>query len=249
MWRTSLLLALILPWAQAAEPALLPGEGLAMAAEGRIGAYGEAGRSAPMGSLAKLVWMQREGRAWEARGVSFCCGGHWRTWSCWNRTGHGAVDLGGALRDSCNLAFLAWASESLEERARVLGESAARAGLEADFEPFLEGRLTPSAALPALSPAWVGDGALLRTTPEAFLRWLRDSRRDALRSQCARLLPDRAGWWAKTGTAAVPGFPGETCAWVAGGNGSRLAVLRLPRGRGKAEGLARFRALVEEAQP
>ena len=45
----------------------------------------------------------------------------------------------------------------------------------------------------------------------------------------------------KTGTGPVPGAPGETCAWVAGSNGRVTAVLRLPRGRGRVDGLARFR--------
>jgi hypothetical protein len=53
----------------------------------------------------------------------------------------------------------------------------------------------------------------------------------------------------KTGTAPVPGSPGATCAWAAGGNGLVIAVLLLPRGHGKQEGLERFRALLETAAP
>ena len=247
-----LLLAAILVLPAAAmggEPRLLPGEGLAVACAGEARAYGEAGREAPMGSLAKLVWLQREGRGWEAGGVAFVCRGTWGGRTCWDPTGHGRVDLAKATRVSCNLAFLAWAGESLEARRRLQGESAARAGLEADFGPFLGPRLGPGEALPALTGAWVGDGDLLRTSPEAFLRWLADPARAALRGQCARLLKDRDGWWVKTGTAPVPGDPGATCAWAAGGDGATTAVLRLPRGKGKREGLARFRALLEGAGP
>jgi hypothetical protein len=225
-------------------PALLAGEGLAVAGPGGIlRTWGEAGREAPMGSLAKLVWLAREGPAWEGRGASFHCTGRWEGWTCWRPRGHGTVDLAGALRASCNLAFLAWARESLEMRRARQGESATRAGLEGDFAPFLGNRLPPSEALPPLAPPWVGDGGLLRTRADGFATWLADPARAPLRAQCARLLADRGGWWVKTGTG--PGAPEETCAWAAGSDGTRTAVLRLPRGRGKAEGLARFRALVE----
>lgn len=253
MWRTSrfgiLLTALLSISLLAAEPALLPGEGLALAVGGPIRTRGEADRITPMGSLAKLVWLRREGAGWENQGLVYTCRGAWGGWSCWNRDGHGRVDLAGAARASCNLAFLVWAMESLQTRRRILGESAARANLETDFRPFLEHRLPASETLPRLTPAWVGAGDLLRSSPAAFLRWLQDPAQAGLRLQCARMLPDRAGWWVKTGTAAVPGDPGATCAWVAGGNGTVLAVLRVPRGRGKAEGLARFRALVEDPDP
>jgi len=249
MWRTSLALILLAATALGGEPRLLPGEGLAVACAGETRAYGEAGREAPMGSLAKLVWLQREGRTWEAGGVAFACRGRWRQWTCWDPAGHGRVDLEKAVQVSCNLAFLAWAGESLEARRRNQGESAARAGLEVDFGPFLGARLGPGEALPDLSGAWVGDGDLLRTSPVAFLGWLADPARAALRAQCARLLRDRDGWWVKTGTARVPGDPAATCAWAAGGNGETLAVLRLPRGKGKREGLARFRALLEGPGP
>jgi hypothetical protein len=250
MWRSSLAGVLIAAASLAGNPQLLPGEGLAVVSgDGALSLYGESGREAPMGSLAKLVWLRRSGRAWENRGVTFTCVGKWRNWSCWNRDGHGAVDLQTALQVSCNLAFLAWAIQSLDEQRRVQGESAARASLEADFGPFLGGRLPPSGNLPALSPDWVGDGSLLRTSPAALARWLAAPGQEALLEQCSRMLPDRNGWWVKTGTAAVPGSPGAMCAWAAGSDGAAIAVLRLPRGRGKREGLARFRALVEEPGP
>jgi hypothetical protein len=41
----------------------------------------------------------------------------------------------------------------------------------------------------------------------------------------------------------VPSDPGSTSAWAAGSNGQIVAVLHLPRGKSKADGLARFRAI------
>lgn len=248
MWKISL--ALVLATTLAAGPALQPGEGLAISVgEGPIQAYGDATRETPMGSLAKLVWLQREGRSWAQRGATFRCSGHWRQWACWNQEGHGTVDLAGAAQTSCNLAFLCWSFDSLEERSRKQGESAVRSGLESDFAPFLGHRLPASERLPALSTEWIGTGALLRTTPEAFLRWLASPVRQDLRTQCAELLPDRSGWWVKTGTAAMPGTSQGTYGWVAGGNGSILAVLRVPGGRGKTEAIERFRTLLETPEP
>ena len=48
----------------------------------------------------------------------------------------------------------------------------------------------------------------------------------------------------KTGTGSVPRDASATSAWVVGSNGQVIAVLHLPRGRGKAEGLARFREVL-----
>jgi hypothetical protein len=238
---------LALAAAAQAAPRLEPGEALALRGlDGAVQVYGEAGRETPMGSLAKLVWLAREGDAWEARGATFTCRGAWRGFRCWDRRGHGTVGLREALRASCNLAFLAWASESLAARGRTGGASSARAALEADFAPFLGDRLPESSGLPELTPAWVGDGGLLRTSPEAFAAWLGDPLRAGLRARCARLLPDRGAWWVKTGTGPVPGDPRLTAAWAAGSDGATVAVLRLAQGRGKVEGLARFRALVED---
>lgn len=245
MWRTSLAALAVLA-AAAGEPRLLPGEALAVAGpSGRVAEYGEARRESPMGSLAKLVWLRREGPEWERRQVRFRCTGSLGSWSCWNREGHGDLDLARAAQASCNLAFLAWARGSLA-RARVLqGESPVRAGLEADFAPFLGGRLPDSEALPDLGPDWVGTGTLLRTSPAAFLRWLADPARAPLRAQCLRLLPEGGGW-VKTGTAGIPGDPQGTCAWAAGEEGPWILVLRVPLGRGKREGLARYRAVLAD---
>jgi hypothetical protein len=104
--------------------------------------------------------------------------------------------------------------------------------------------------VPKLDAEWIGDGELLRTSPEKMLAWLMDPAQDELLSRCRRLLLSffkaefkKDAWWMKTGTAPVPGDPAATSAWVAGSNGTAIAVLRLPRGRGKAEGLERFKAI------
>lgn len=245
MWwieRTAFSLLLALPLH--AQQALAPGEGLAVSG---LGSFGEAQREAPMGSLAKLVWLGSEGREWARRGVRFTCRGSLGGVPCWNREGHGEVDLPRAARESCNLAFLAWARESLARGSAASGPDAAAARLETRFRPFLGPRMPHP--FQGLGAAWIGDGDLLRTTPEAFLRWLQDPAQADLLAQCRELLPGEipgGTWWVKTGTAPVPSEPGATSAWAAGGDGTTLAVLHLPRGRGKAEGLARFKDVLGE---
>ncbi len=225
----------------AGEPRLLPGEGLAVAeAEGPVRVWGEAGRETPMGSLAKLVWLARSGPDWAARAVTFRCDGHWDGLPCWNREGHGPVDLAAAAQASCNLAFLAWARADLARAEARQGPSAARSALAADFRPFLGPREPPAGPL---GPAWIGTGTLLRTSPAAFAAWL--AAQGGLRSQAAGLLADAGGGWVKTGTAAAVTDPQRTWAWAAGVREGRILVLRLPEGRGKAEGLARFRAVAD----
>jgi hypothetical protein len=236
-------------------PALKPGEGFAITlGDGEVRAYGEARKEAPMGSLAKLVWMRLEGAEWSSLGVQFKCTGAAGPFVCWNREGHGRVDLGKALQESCNLAFLAWISASQERWKADYGETAARVRMEEVFRPFLGRRLPAGEALPPLTAAWVGDGDLLRTSPEAFLRWLMEPEQGEVVNFGKRFLAGnwvevkelfgKEGWWFKTGTAPVPGEAAATSAWVAGGRGSALVVLHLPRGRGKQEGLVRVRELL-----
>lgn len=235
-----------------ATPALLPGEGLAVAGpDGVVHGYGESSREQPMGSLAKLVWLRLEGEEWMAQNQVFKCTGTMGAYHCWQRGGHGRVDLPKATQESCNLAFLAWALESAEEWKHTYGEGAARTRLEDAFQPFLGHRLKPGEELPPLTPEWIGDGELLRTSPEAMVAWLVDPAQAQLQELCRRLLLNffvetfkSDAWWMKTGTAPVPSDPGATSAWVAGGNGSYTAVLHLPRGRGKSEGLERFQTLM-----
>ncbi|HJW09183.1 MAG TPA: hypothetical protein VJ483_06080 [Holophagaceae bacterium] len=225
-----------------------PGEALAVQdGHGRVSLQGEARREWPMGSLAKLVWLRLGGSEWERRDLRFPCTGTWQGMRCWNREGHGDVDFSKALRDSCNLAFLAWARELVSTWARRDGEAAARARLEAAFRPFLGDRMPAGEGLPLLGTEWVGAGDLLRVTPAAMLAWLAEPTQAPVRTLCRRHLGDvdLKGWWIKTGTGAVEDDADATSAWAAGSDGARVMVLHLPRGRGKAEGLARFKALAE----
>jgi hypothetical protein len=232
---------------------LLPGEALAIAGpDGVVHLFGEdASRELPMGSLAKLVWIKLAGMDWASVDVQFNCTGTWQGYHCWLAKGHGKVDLAKALAESCNLAFLAWGRWSAVGWRRDYGEGAGRALLEDAFSPFLGDRMPPGETIPAIDPPWIGDGDLLRTSPAAMLNWLLDPEQEAAVRMTKRLLlstqknGDKEGaWWIKTGTAPVPGDPGSTSAWAAGSNGSITAVLHLPRGRGKADGLARFRAVM-----
>ncbi|WP_243300833.1 hypothetical protein [Geothrix oryzisoli] len=236
-------------------PVLRPGEGFAITlGDGEVRAFGEARREAPMGSLAKLVWTRLEGAEWSSSGVQYRCKGADGPFVCWNREGHGRVDLGRALQESCNLAFLFWIAGSRERWLQDYGPDAARARLEDVFQPFLGHRMPPGEGLPPLTPAWVGDGDLLRTSPEAFLRWLMEPDQAEVVTFGKRYLAGywvefmdlfgKEGWWFKTGTGPVPGEPAATSAWVAGGRGSALVVLHLPRGRGKHEGMVRIREIL-----
>ena len=264
MWKTSLsalwFVTAVSLFAQApavapkpAAPVLLPGEGLAAAGpDGVIQTYGDATRETPLGGLAKLLWMRLEGDEWAAMGVEFKCTGTWNGHRCWLGKGHGRVDLGKALQGDCNLAFLAWVQMSAERARRFYGEGVARVRLDEVFSPFVGNRLKPGDTLPAFGPEWLGDGDLLRASPQTMLEWMLDPHQEETLGRCRRHLQGFIGsmirgttWWAMIGTAPVPGAPGETCTWVAGSNGHVTCVLRLPLGQGRVEGLARFRALMQ----
>ena len=51
-------------------------------------------------------------------------------------------------------------------------------------------------------------------------------------------------WWIQAGSAPAPPVPGATSIWAVGSNGQITAVLHLPQGRSRADGLARFRAVL-----
>jgi hypothetical protein len=236
-------------------PSLKPGEGFAITTvAGEVHAYGEAQKEAPMGGLAKLAWMRLEGAEWASMSVLFKCTGSAGAFTCSNRKGHGKVDLGKALKEDCDLAFLNWITVSQVSWKAVYGEPAARVRLEEVFGPFLGRRLPPGDTLPPLTTAWVGDGELLRTSPEAFLRWLMEPEQAGVVTFGKRYLASywvdfknlmgKEDWWFKTATATVPGEPAVTSAWVVGGLGESLVVLHLPRGRGEQEGMARIREIL-----
>lgn len=243
-------LKLVLP-----QPVLKAGEGLALTlGDGKVQLYGEARTEAPMGGLAKLAWMRLEGSDWSTTNVHFRCQGSVASAVCGKGVGHGRVNLGGALQEDCDLAFLAWIAASQARWVQDYGEGGGRLRMEEVFRPFLGRRLPPGEGLPPLTPAWVGHGDLLRTSPEAFLRWLMEPDKTEVITFGKRYLAGfwvevkdlfgKEGWWFKTGTAPVPGDPSATSAWVAGGRGAALVVLHLPRGKGKPEGLARMREIL-----
>lgn len=261
MWKASLgfFMAAALGLAQQSGPALLPGEGLAIAStvDGSCHAWGEASKEGPMGSLAKLAWLRLEGDEWELREVRFTCTGTWKGHRCWKPEGHGKkLTLGKALDQSCNLAFLAWIQDSSARWQQLLGDGAARARLEEAFAPFLGRRMPPGEGLPDFGPAWIGDGELLQTSPEAFARWLADPAQDDLISRWRRLSfgftwgkNTRGRWCMKSGTAPVPGDASASSAWVAGTDGDVVVVLHLPRGKGRSDGFARFREIMGIREP
>jgi len=235
-------------------PVLKPGEGFAITmGDGEVHAYGAAKQEAPMGQLALLVWMRMEGTEWASRDVRFNCTGKAGPFICWNHAGHGKVNLGKALRENCNLAFIVWVYEAQMRWKADYGDDAARARMEDVFAPFLGRRMPAGDVLPPLTAAWVGDGDLLRTSPEAFLRWLMEPEQASVLNFGKRFLAGfwsdvkdligKEGWWFKTGTAPVPGDPTVTCTWVAGGRGEAIVVLYMPRGTAP-EGLARIREIL-----
>jgi hypothetical protein len=231
---------------------LLPGEALALAGpDGVVYTFGDASREVPLGSLAELVWIKLEGLDWGSMSVAFNCTGMFKGHPCSNPKGHGRVDLAKALAENCDNAFLAWGQASVQWWMRDYGEGAARARLEDTFDPFLGNRMPPGEDLPDIEPPWIGQGDLLRTTPEAMLRWLIDPAQDETVRNVRRLLLTfkqynykDAVWWIHTGTAPEPGVPAATSAWAVGGNGQITAVLHLPKGKSKADGLARFRTIM-----
>jgi hypothetical protein len=243
------------PQVELKAPSLRPGEGLALTlGDGEVRTFGEARQEAPMGGLALLVWMRMEGSEWAAQSLRFKCTGRVGPFTCSAPEGHGKVDLRSALAEGCDLAFLAWISMSQQEWKKDFGDLIARVRMEEVFSPFLGRRLPSGEQLPPLTAAWVGAGDLLRTSPEAFLRWLMAPEQSEVVGFGKRLLAGnwvevkdllgKEDWWFKWATAAVPGGTGATSAWVVGGRGEAIVVLHLPKGRGKEEGMSRMREIL-----
>lgn len=236
-------------------PVLKSGEGLALALEGGdIQTFGEGRAVSPMGGLAKLVWLRVEGSSWSSGNVKTRCQGAAGSLTCGTPPGHGTVTLAKALQEDCDQAFLAWITETRVRWLKDYGPEVAWYRVAEVFEPFLGRRLPANASLPEFSMPWVGDGDLLRTSPEAFLQWLQQPENAEVAAFGRRMLAGywaevsalfgKENWWFKTATASVPGVPGATSAWVAGGRGSTLVVLHIPRGKGKPEALARMREIL-----
>jgi len=240
-----------LPQAMLPAPILKPGEGLAIAFDTEVRTYGAARAEAPIGGLAKLLWLRLEGSEWAAQGVIFRCTG---SSSCGLPKGHGRLSLGRALQVDCNPAFLAWIAESRSRWEKDYGEAIARIRLEEVFAPFLGRRLPPGEGLPAFTASWVGDGDLLRASPLTLLSWLLEPDKPEVISFGKRHLAGfwmevkelfgKEDWWCKTATAMVPGDPSATSAWAVGGRGPVVLVFHMPRGKGQPEAQARFREIL-----
>lgn len=237
------------PLAAPKGPVLLAGEGFALSGpDGEVHGFGESRSEHPLGSLARLPWLRFEGSEWAARDVVFKCTGSMGGFTCGGPKGHGRVDLDSATRQGCGLAFLVWISASAEGWKKDYGDGVARLRLEDAFRPFLGARLGRGESLPAFTPDWIGEGDLLRASPERFLAWLNDPEQSELLSRCRRTLGSRAfhfkdlaeieDWWFAGGASAAGG------AWVAGSNGRLIAVLHQPSAKTGAEGVARFKAIL-----
>ena len=247
--------ALVAPEIALPALALKPGEGLALAFEGgEPRSFGEARAVTPMGGLAKLVWLRMEGATWSTGGVKFRCAGAAGSLACSAAPGHGTVSLAKALQEDCDLAFLAWIAEAQVHWLQDYGSEVARYRLLEVFEPFLGRRPPAGQGLPALTAPWVGDGDLLRTSPEAFLRWLVQPENAEVAAFGRRTLAGywvevnvllgKENWWFKTALARVPGEPAGTRAWVVGGRGATVVVFRASQATSRTEALARLRALL-----
>jgi len=240
------------PSAKVPMPPLEQGEGLALAGTDKeLYLFGDTQGESPMGQLAYLPWMKLEGSDWGTRNPFFKCEGVMNGEACSTAKGHGRVDLRRAVAEGCDLAILHWARMTALDWRANNGEGAARAQLEETFGPFLGRRLPPGDGLPPLDGAWVGDGGLLRTSPAALIAWLADPAQEQLLRDMRRLLLNPVketyvpgAWWVLLATAEVPSQPGVYASWAVGSNDRGVAVLRLPPGKGRAEALARFQAVL-----
>ena len=234
-------------------PALLPGEGLVVAfLDGSVRAQGDTIRESPMGGLARLVWMKLEGSTWSSSGRQFRCTGQAGTRVCTVAKGHGRVNVGKALAEGCELAFLDWIPQALARWEVDYGEGMAQQRLEEAFLPFLGRRKPPTAIPPAAIGSWIGEGDLLRTSPAQLLAWLLEPERSEVLTLARRFLSGffvefrdllgKESWWFLP--IQVPGVP-EGATWVVAGHGQTLAVYRRTGPQPLQEGLARFKALLD----
>lgn len=234
----------------AQSPVLKPGEGFAVATMGgAVQIAGDARAEGPLGDLACLPWLRLEGYAWSSAKLVFRCSGTVGAFHCSEPKGHGRVDLAKAFERNCRLALQAWIQWSAAGWARIEGPVMARMKLVEVFQPFLGGRLPKGEDLPAFGPDWVGEGDLLRASPDVLARWLADPEQEPAESLFRRYgsgffegdVGDYQGW-TYVGRAGNPAVT-----WVTGGRRGRVAVLRMPGALKREEALGRFRELVRAA--
>lgn len=229
------------------KPALATGEamGVGTSKEG-VKVFGEAKRPHPLGMLSKFVWLRLQGTDWEARDLRFRCSGNLEGIACSNPKGHGRVDLGKALKEGCDLAFVSWGRLAVATWSQESGEGSARLRLEEGFRTFLGRRMPPGDEPPILGLDWVGEGALLQGSVAEILEWMLEPAQEGLAQQARRylgnIIQDPIGdWWIAAGPSVAPGEAGT---WVVGSNGAAYVVLHLPTPTPKAEALARFKGLL-----
>lgn len=233
-------------------PPLLPGEALTLVGpDQEVYRYGDTATEGPMGGLSHLVWVQLEGDGWASADMQFKCTGTMGPFHCSEPKGHGRVDLPKAMQAGCNLAFLAWAHYTAQRWQLDYGDGPARARLMEAFGPFLGRRAPEGEEVPELTMAWFGEGDLLRTSPDALLRWLMDPAQEAavrLFRRCLLNFYDETfrknAWWVDAELTPVPDAPGKSQGWAVGGNELVLAVLRLPPGTTRQDAQNRFLAIM-----
>jgi hypothetical protein len=238
----------------AAEPPVLrPKEGLAFAeSNGNASKLGEASALTPMGDLAGLLWLRLEGFDWASRRSTYSCSGKEGALACTTPKGHGRVDIGKAFEQNCRLALLSWVRQSAASWSRLEGEAAGRLKVEEAFGPFAGSRFPKGDKLPAFDLAWVGEGDLLRSSPEQMAAWLVDPAQDGhwgfFKRYGSGFFEGEVGdfkGWVYLGRAEAGG---QAWTWVAGGQSGHVAVLRMPGTLDRAAALKRFREAVTQAQ-
>ncbi len=229
------------------KPALAPGEemGVGTAKDG-VKVFGTALRPHPLGMLSKFVWLRLQGADWEARELRYRCSGTLEGISCSNPKGHGRVDLGKALKEGCDLAFIIWGRLAVDTWSQESGEGSARLRLEEGFRTFLGRRMPGGDDPPKLGLEWVGEGALLQGSLTEILGWMLEPAQEGLAQQARRylgnIIQDPIGdWWIAAGPSAAPGEAGT---WVVGSNGLAYVLLHLSGPTPKAEALSRFKTLL-----
>jgi len=169
---------------------------------------------------------------------------------CWLPSGHGELDLTGALAQSCNSYFRQLAAAT---PPGLLAEALAGEGFQGAGLPTPETAIGLGAQAPAIRPGRLLD-SYRRLTREPWpagepirQEVLAGLRQAALTGTAARL--GQRGYWAKTGTVPVPGDPLHTSGLVVAVDDAGWAILaRLASGTG-AEAAAALAGPLKRLRP